>query len=225
MENLRVFRNYFGLTQEHLALSLSIDKNSVAYYELGKIIPSIKVLVKIIRFYGISFDFLVEGNNCLYPKNLKLLKSAKELDNAVYSDERSDIESAARSLLGKKHNLEILLKYDNIGIELNDNFHQNLKEMRKLRNLKQAELSEKLGFTSNLLAQYELKSYPPIKRLIELSNLIEISTHALVTGEKLHFQFTDGYFGNTMLLADHFLSLDDHKVLIRLMESALSNKT
>jgi len=75
------------------------------------------------------------------------------------------------------------------------------------------------------LSQYELKSFPSVENIIRLSESLDVSMHALVTGIKLNFQFTDGHFGKTMLLADHFLSLEDHKVLIRLMESALNNKT
>jgi len=225
MNNFKTLRSFFGFTQEQLADILSIDRNSIGLYESNKIAPPVKVLIKTINLYGVSLDYFILGNGCFYPKSIKLLLSAKALDNAFYSDERSDIESAARSLLGKNYNPETSLKYDDIEIELNNNFHNNLKEMRKLRKLKQSDLSDKLGFSSNLLAQYELKSYPPIERLTELSNILKISIHGLVTGIKLNFQFTDGYFGKTMLLADHFLSLEDHKVLTRLMESALNNKT
>ena len=42
--------------------------------------------------------------------------------------------------------------------------------------------------------------------------------HALVTGQKLNFQFTDGHFGKTMLLADRLLPLEKQKYLIELME-------
>lgn len=225
MENFKYFRNYFGLTQEQLANNLSLDKNTVALYEAGKASPSIKVLIQLIDVYGISLDYFLTGSNCFYPKNLKLLLLAMKLDNVLHSEQRSNIESSAKSLLGNNFNVELQLKQDLINIELVNNFHKNLKEIRNLKKLKQLEISNKLGFSKNLLAQYESKSYPSIERLIELSNFFNISLHALVLGQKLYFQFTDGYFGKTMLLADHLLSLEDHKILIRLMESALSNKT
>lgn len=224
MENFKIFRNLFEFTQDELAQKLSIEKNTIAYYESGKTVPSFKILLKTIEVFCISFDYFLLANQCQYPRNLKFLKLAKDLDNSFFSDARSNIEIAAKSLLGRDISREINLRQDNININLENNFNKNLKELRTLKKLTQPELSSKLGISRTLLSQYELKNYPPIDRFIELSNILDVSMHAISTGQKLEFNFQDKFFGETMLLADHLLSLDDQKVLIRLMESALSNK-
>ena len=144
------------------------------------------------------------------------------MDSVFHSDGRSTIESSAKSLLGSNFKPDTLLNQDSIQIELGKDFHKNLKDIRSYRKLTQPELAKELGISRNLVAQYELKIYPPIERLVDISKLLNVSIHAIATGHKLFYDFDDRIFGRTILLADHFLNLDDHKVLIRLMESALN---
>lgn len=61
--------------------------------------------------------------------------------------------------------------------------------------------------------------------MIKLSKFFDVSIHAMVTGEKLRFDFQDGHFGRTIVLADQLLSLDDHKILIKLMENIILEST
>lgn len=223
MQNFQYFRNAFSITQEQLSSKLSVGRQIISFYESGKSFPTFKVLKSIIEYYQISFDFFLLKESCNCPKNLKLLNLAKKLDNPRHSEARNHVESSARSFLGSNFTTDISIIQDSIDIELSDDFHKNLKELRNLRNMTQLELGQKVGASRIMISQYELTKYPPYERLIQLSNTLNVSIHTLATGQKLSFDFQDRIFGQTMLLADHFLSLDDHKVLIRLMESAINN--
>jgi transcriptional regulator with XRE-family HTH domain len=224
MEFFKTFRKQFNLTQDELAQKLSIDRQTVAFYEADRAKPSFKILQKAAEVYEVSFDFFILGNDSSYPRNLRLLNLAKKLDSVFHSEGRSTIESSAKSLMGNNFIPDTPLNQDSIEIELVKDFHQNLKNIRNYKKMTQPVLAMNLGISRNLLAQYELKIFPPVERLIKLSKLLNISIHGLATGQKLSFDFQDRIFGQTMLLADHFLSLDDQKVLIRLMESSLNYK-
>ena len=90
--NLKSFRNIFDLTQEQLAKALSLEYRTIVAYETGKRIPPVNTLLQIARFYGISLDFLIMNERCSFPRNIKLLRLAKTIDNDIYSDARSSFE-------------------------------------------------------------------------------------------------------------------------------------
>ncbi|MCK4795947.1 MAG: helix-turn-helix transcriptional regulator [Spirochaetes bacterium] len=222
MKILKNLRNYFNITQDELSKKLDLETNTITLYEAEKLTPSFKISNKIIKLYEISYDYLILDNKCLFPKNLKLLRLAKKLDNLFESEARNTIESNAKSFIGKKINQNISLKSDSIEIELKNDFHSNLKNIRNHKKLSQENLGNLINISRTLLSKYELKNYPPIERLIKLSKILNISIHALATGEKLFFDFQDRPFGRIILLADHFLSLEDHKILIKLMENIIN---
>ena len=58
-------------------------------------------------------------------------------------------------------------------------FHKNLKDIRSYRKLTQPELAKELGISRSLVAQYELKIYPPIERLVDISKLLNVSIHVI----------------------------------------------
>jgi transcriptional regulator with XRE-family HTH domain len=222
MKFFKDIRKYFNLTREQLALLLSIDTNTITAYENGRSYPSFKVLVKTAGVFSFSLDYML-GEQCLYPQDLKLIRLAKELDQKSFSDSRKNIKITAKSLFGNKPLPTAVIRQDSIDIELSNDFHSNLKNIRNFRNMTQADLAEKLEITRTLLSQYELRIYPTVNKLAEFSRLLGVSIQALATGEKLIFEFQDKNFGETILLADHFLPLEDHQILIRLMEAALNN--
>jgi len=225
MEILKKLRNFSNFSQEELAKNLSLDKDTIAMYEIGKVSPSFKSLIKIINFYNISLDFLLLEENCLYPRNLKLLNLARKLDDTTFLQERNHIEITAKSLLNNNKDNNIVIKQDNtIDIQLyNDNFNLNLKNIRKYRNIKQIEMTNLINVPKSTLSMYEFSNYPPKDKLVNISEILNISIHALSTGEKLFFDFQDRLFGKTMLLADRFLSLDDQKFIIKLMENIINS--
>jgi transcriptional regulator with XRE-family HTH domain len=221
MENFKKLRNINNLTVEQLAKKLEISERTIAAYEVGKFYPSFKVLIKTIDIFDFSLDYLIRNNESLYPRNLKLIKLATKLDIRTFSESKKNIKITIESLLIGKSALKSALQQDSVDIELSNDFHSNLKNIRNLRNMTQADLAEKLGITRTLLSQYELRIYPTVNKLAEFSRLLDISIHALATGEKLSFEFQDRDFGESILLADHFLSLEEHKMLIHLMEAVL----
>ncbi|MCQ2483193.1 MAG: helix-turn-helix domain-containing protein [Clostridia bacterium] len=61
-----------------------------------------------------------------------------------------------------------------------------LAELRKERNLSQAELGEKLGVTNKTVSRWETGTYmPPVEMLEELSNMYDMTINELLSGKKL----------------------------------------
>jgi len=216
MENLKELRTFFNLTQDELSKKLMIeDRTLISQYET-RATPSIKVIKQLSEIFELSMDFIVWNNNCKYPRNLKLLNLTKEFDSSAQYQSRSHVEASAQIFLKDKSSTEI--KQDSIDFDLKDNFHSNLKEIRSFREKSQLELSKYLGVGRTAITLYESQNFPTLENLIKISEYLNISMHALVTGQKLNFQFTDGHFGKTMLLADRLLPLEKQKYLIELME-------
>jgi transcriptional regulator with XRE-family HTH domain len=224
MENLKIFRKFFNITQNDLANILSLKIQTIQGYESGSLIPSFKTLMKLIDYFNITLDYFIFFDKCNYPKNLKLLKLAKRLDDFTKSDSRNNIESTIKNLLGNKITNKIKIKQDIIDIEISNNFFNNLKTIRNYKNFSQIDLSKELNVTRSAIASYETRNYPPINKLIKLSEIFNISIHFLTTGEKLVFEFNDKYFGETIHLADQLLSFEHQKFLIELMENIINEK-
>jgi len=218
-ENFKAFRNQFNLTQDQLSQNISVDLTSIAFYESGRIKPSIKVLLKTIGIYGISLDYLVLRNQCMYPRNIRLLNLAKHLDKEAFSEARSSIEGIIKNLLKNIKTIESSSIQDFSNIELTDSFQKNLKDMRNHKNLTQSAFAKCLDINRSSYSQYEISTFPSIEKIIKISEALEVSIHALTTGKKLFFDFEDRLFGKTILQADKFLSLDHQKFLIEFMEN------
>jgi transcriptional regulator with XRE-family HTH domain len=216
MENLKEIRNFFNLTQDELAKKLMIkDQALIAQYE-SKATPSMKVLKKISEVFNLSIDFIALSTNCNYARNLKLLTLAQRFDVSAPSQSRGHVETTAEIFLKEKNITEI--KQDSFEEDLTDNFHKNLKILRSRKDKSQEELASLLKVGRTTISSYERNIFPPLDNLIKLSECLDASMHALVTGQKLTFQFNDGPFGKTMLLADRLLPLEKQKYLIELME-------
>ena len=177
--NLKFFRSFFNLTQKKLANHLSIEEQTIKYYESGHTIPSFKILIKIQTLFQISVDFLVFNEKCYYPKNLKLLKLAKKLDNFYKSEARNNIEATTKNLLGEKINATCKTKQDTININLIDNFNLNLKNIRIHKNVTQSEIGKAINSARSTVSLYEKNSYPKLKKMIKLSEFLNISIHAI----------------------------------------------
>mgnify|MGYP006291899705 CR=1 FL=1 len=224
MENFKKFRDYLNITQEELANKLSLDRNTIALYEADKRFPSFNNILKLVRIFDISLDFFLLNKNCSFPRNIKLLNLAKKIDFADFSDDRNSLERTVKSLMGEKKNLKIEIKQDLENIPIKNNFKENLKIMRNLKELTQQQLADSIDVSKSTYSLYEIKNHPPADKLIKLSEVLQISINALATGNRLFFKFNDGIFGDTILLADQTLELEDHKILIRLMEAILKNQ-
>ena len=223
VNNLRILRKYKEITLEQLSNNIKINFDTFRNYEQNYITPQINTLIKISNYFGISLDFLLLWDKTNYQKNLKFLKLAKKIDEETQTQERTNIEMTTKSFLDKiKSNNEIIIKQDNPELELTDNIHKNIKILREKKEYSQKQLAEMLEVNQSQIAHYQNKSIPPAEKLIKLSEIFNISIHALATGEKLFFDFQDRPFGNTILLADQLLPLEDQKIIIKLMENIIN---
>lgn len=64
--SLRKFRIERGLSQYEAAASLKIDRSTLAYYELGKVLPSIGRLDMLAILYGVSIGEILENEDFSY---------------------------------------------------------------------------------------------------------------------------------------------------------------
>ena len=60
---LKKIRKKLGLSQLKVALDLSISREALSYYENGKRSPDIDMLVKLSRYFKVSVDYLIFGND------------------------------------------------------------------------------------------------------------------------------------------------------------------
>ena len=60
-QRMRDLREDHDLTQDKIAGLLHVDRSTVAYYETGKCMPSIRALQILSDFYGVTIDYLVNG--------------------------------------------------------------------------------------------------------------------------------------------------------------------
>jgi transcriptional regulator with XRE-family HTH domain len=85
-KRIRELRINKSLTQKDLAAELGLDNKMISFYENGKSIPSIDILIKIARIFNVSVDYLlfddipkrpfkqIDQNNS---KNLNIISSIK----------------------------------------------------------------------------------------------------------------------------------------------------
>lgn len=64
-EKLQELRRLKGLTQEELAASLYVSRTAISKWESGRGYPSIDSLKAIARFFGVTIDELLSGNELL----------------------------------------------------------------------------------------------------------------------------------------------------------------
>lgn len=223
MKIIKTLRKNNNLSSYQLAKLTNIDGNMIRQYENNFSKPSLENLIIFSFFFGYSLDYLINKGDTNYPKNLKLLKLAQTIDD-ININQRYQIESTASSLLNKYNIIKTNFNFDNIDIDLSNNFHKNLKEIRLKKDLTQEELGKDFNISTRMISGYENNVTPPRNKLSYLASKLNISIHCLVTGEKLKFDFDDKHFGETMLKANHFLSFEDQKVIIHLMEAILQTQ-
>lgn len=59
MVNLKKAREKRGITQVRLSIELELAQETISGYEIGRISPSISVLIKIADFLNVSTDYLL----------------------------------------------------------------------------------------------------------------------------------------------------------------------
>lgn len=61
MKGLKIIRSEKHLNQLKVAMDLHISREALSHYENGKREPSLDMLRKLSRYFNVSIDFLVNG--------------------------------------------------------------------------------------------------------------------------------------------------------------------
>jgi len=61
MKGLRKIRKLRNLNQLKVAMDLNISRESISYYENGKREPSLDLLVQMSKYFNVSIDYLITG--------------------------------------------------------------------------------------------------------------------------------------------------------------------
>ena len=60
MKEMRKRKKY---SQLKVAMDLAISREALSYYETGKRSPDVEMLVKLSRYFNVSIDYLIFGEN------------------------------------------------------------------------------------------------------------------------------------------------------------------
>lgn len=63
MKGLRKIRKLKNLNQLKIAMDLNISRESISYYENGKREPSLELLVQMSKYFNVSIDYLITGED------------------------------------------------------------------------------------------------------------------------------------------------------------------
>lgn len=58
-ESLKRFRKWTGLNQEEMATKLGVKRQAYQPYETGKVKPSVDMVLKMAKVFGVSADYLL----------------------------------------------------------------------------------------------------------------------------------------------------------------------
>lgn len=61
MIGLKKIRNQQKLNQQKVAMDLNISREALSYYENGKREPSLALLVEMSRYFNVSINYLITG--------------------------------------------------------------------------------------------------------------------------------------------------------------------
>lgn len=61
MKGLQEIRKKKGYSQLKVAMDLNISREALSYYETGKRNPSLDMLIKMSKYFNVSIDYLITG--------------------------------------------------------------------------------------------------------------------------------------------------------------------
>lgn len=61
MIGLKIIRKKRKLNQQKVAMDLNISREALSYYENGKREPSLQLLVQMSKYFNVSIDYLITG--------------------------------------------------------------------------------------------------------------------------------------------------------------------
>ncbi len=61
MKGLKAVRKARNLNQQKVAMDLNISREALSHYENGKREPSLEMLNKLSKYFNVSIDYLING--------------------------------------------------------------------------------------------------------------------------------------------------------------------
>ena len=83
-EKLQELRKNKGLTQEELAESIFVSRAAVSKWESGRGYPSIDSLKELSKFFSVSVDDLLSGENLIFIAEKENKSNIKNIFNAIF---------------------------------------------------------------------------------------------------------------------------------------------
>lgn len=62
MIGLYTIRKKKGYSQLKVAMDLNISREAISYYENGQRCPNLEMLIKLSKYFNVSIDYLITGN-------------------------------------------------------------------------------------------------------------------------------------------------------------------
>lgn len=94
-ENLRRLRKRNSLSQGELAKELDLGKSTISLWENGTRVPSYKMIKRVKKYFGISYEILLENREDEDKLDLRELLTKEEI---YFGDEKLN-NSAVKALL------------------------------------------------------------------------------------------------------------------------------
>lgn len=89
--NLVTLRKQHGLTQMELAEKLSVSRQAISRWEVGAAVPSTDNLKILSHLYGVSVDYILNGEEASVPQSSDLSDSPQETLSSPRSNKKSKI--------------------------------------------------------------------------------------------------------------------------------------
>lgn len=61
MIGLKIIRKKKNLNQQKVAIDLNISREALSHYENGKREPSLNMLIQMSKYFNVSIDYLIKG--------------------------------------------------------------------------------------------------------------------------------------------------------------------
>ncbi len=61
LKGLKLIRKQKNLNQQKIAIDLNISREALSYYENGKREPSLRLLIDMSKYFNVSIDYLITG--------------------------------------------------------------------------------------------------------------------------------------------------------------------
>ncbi len=110
---IKELRKEKGLTQGELAQKIDVDIKMISYYENGKSVPSIDVLIKLAETFDVTVDYLLFEDTPKRPLHQsgdpELIEQMANLDKLTEED-RSSLKHIINSLVAKNRVKDFISK-------------------------------------------------------------------------------------------------------------------